>query len=194
MAGDGLIPFAKNFWTSTMIRLFVGLPLPEDHRRQLSLMSHGIEGARWVAPENLHITLRFIGEVDEDVAEDLAQALDAVTARPFELSVETLGTFGHPTHALWAGITDRSAGELAGLQANIESALVRAGLEPEHRKFVPHVTLARFRKVNMGRVARLLEGSGDLKLAPFAVHGFSLFRSHLRPEGAQYEQVVDYTF
>lgn len=177
-----------------MIRLFVGLPLPEDCRRQLSLMSHGIDGARWVAPENLHITLRFIGEVDEDVAEDLAQALDAVTARPFDLTIQGLGTFGHPPHALWAGVVDPTGGALAGLQANVESALVRAGLEPEHRKFIPHVTLARFRKANMGRVARLLEGSGDLKLDPFAVTGFSLFRSHLRPEGAEYEQVVDYTF
>lgn len=177
-----------------MIRLFVGLALPEEHRRQLSLMSHGIEGARWVAPENLHITLRFIGEVDEDVAEELAQALDGVRAEPFALSIEGLGTFGHPPHAVWAGVEDLSAGRLAALQASIESTMVRQGLEPEHRKFTPHVTLARFRKVNMARVARFLEGSGDLKLPPFEVGGFSVFRSHLRPEGAQYEQVADYGF
>lgn len=177
-----------------MIRLFAGLALPETHRQRLSHISHGIAGARWVAPENLHVTLRFIGEVDEDKAEGLVAALSNVTAAPFDVTIKGLGAFGHPPHALWAGVEDDPTGALAALYANVESALVREGLEPEHRKYTPHVTLARFREVNMSRVARFMEGSGDLALEAFTVTSFTLFRSHLRHEGAQYERIVEFNF
>jgi len=177
-----------------MIRLFAGIALPQAHTERLAMMAHGIEGARWVAPQNLHITLRFMGEVDEDVGEDLAQALSGVSAAPFQVTLKGLGTFGHPPHALWAGVEDDPAGALAGLHASIESLCVREGLEPEHRKYSPHVTLARFRKVNMNRVARYMESDGGLQLEPFDVTGFSLFQSHLRPEGAEYDRIVDYAF
>lgn len=177
-----------------MIRLFVGLALPQTHRQHLNIISHGIPGARWVASENLHITLRFIGEVDEDVAEDLAQALSRVSATPFEITLKELGTFGEPPHAIWAGVKDDPDGALAALQANIESALVRKGLEPEHRKYSPHVTLAYCKKSPVNRVAQYLEGGADLNLAPFKVTGFSIFQSHLRPEGAEYSRVVEFDF
>lgn len=178
-----------------MIRLFVGLALPESHRRQLSMLSHGIEGARWVDPQNLHITLRFIGEIDEDVAEDIANALDNVTAEPFSVTLKGLGTFGQPPHALWAGVEDAPTGALAALHATIESIVVRQGLEPEHRKFTPHATLARFKKtVNVMRVAQMLEASGDVALEPFDVSGFTLFQSHLTPQGAHYVSVAEYDF
>lgn len=176
-----------------MIRLFVGLALPDLHRRQLSLLDHGIEGARWVEPENLHITLRFIGEVDGNVADDIAQALDDVKGDPFAVAVKGLGTFGHPPHALWAGVEAAPKDALAHLQANVESAMVRLGLAPEGRKFTPHVTLARFKKtINMNRLARVLEDSGDLALPPFEAQGFTLFQSHLGHEGAHYERMVEY--
>lgn len=177
-----------------MVRLFVGLALPEAHRHRLSLIGHGIEGARWVAPENLHVTLRFIGEVDEDVAEDLTQALGHVAVEPFAVTIKGVGAFGHPPHALWAGVEDDPQGALAQLHANVESALVREGLEPEHRKYTPHVTLARFRKVHMSRVARFMESSGGLALEPFDVTGFTLFQSHLHPEGAQYQRITEFYF
>lgn len=177
-----------------MVRLFVGLALPEAHRQRLGLIGHGIEGARWVAPQNLHITLRFIGEVDEDVAEDLVRGLSQVRADPFAVTIKGVGTFGHPPHALWAGVEDEPQGALAQLHANVESALVREGLEPEHRKYTPHVTLARFRKVNMSRVARFMESSGALALEPFEATGFTLFQSHLRPEGAEYERITQFNF
>lgn len=177
-----------------MIRLFVGIALPGQHRERLSLMAHGLHGARWVAPENLHVTLRFIGEVDEDKARDLSAALDPVTAEPFKLRVQGLGTFGDPAHALWAGVADEPKGALAELYARIESALVREGLEPEHRKFAPHVTLARFRKGHVSRLAQYMEAYGDLAMDPFAVTGFTLFRSHLAQDGAQYDSVAEYDF
>jgi len=179
-----------------MIRLFAGLALPEAHRRQLRLIGGGIEGARWVEPENLHITVRFIGEVDEDVAEDIALALDAVKVAPFTVTLKGLGTFGHPPHNLWAGVEDDPKGALAALHASVESALVRQGLVPERRKYAPHVTLAWLKKgkVNMVRVARLLEDSGGLALPPFEARGLTLYRSHLTPAGAHYERVAEFEF
>jgi len=178
-----------------MIRLFVGLALPDAQRKILQDLSCGIDGARWLAPENLHITLRFIGEVDEDLAEDLALALAGVKAAPFSVTLQDLGTFGHPPHALWAGVVDQPAGALAGLAAQVESTVVRAGLEPEHRKFTPHVTLARLRKgANVARLATFMESHGGLSLEPFDVTGFSVFQSHLRQSGAEYERIVDYDF
>jgi 2'-5' RNA ligase len=175
-----------------MIRLFVGIALPQAHRQSLHALGCGIEGARWVAPQNLHITLRFIGEVDEGVAEDMVVALAPIASERFNIKLKGLGTFGHPPHALWAGVEDDPKGALGALQARVESALVRAGLEPEHRKFMPHVTLARFRKPNTGRIAKFMESGGALALEPFSVSGFTLFQSHLRPEGAEYERIVEF--
>lgn len=177
-----------------MIRLFAGLTLPQHHRQRLAALGCGVEDARWVAAENLHVTLRFIGEVDEDQAEDLAAALDLVTADPFEVSIKGLGTFGHPPHSVWAGVVDTPPGALAALHANVESALVRAGAKPEGRKYTPHVTLARFRHVQASRLVRFMEGSADLCLDPFSVTGFTLFQSHLSPSGAQYESVAAFDF
>lgn len=177
-----------------MIRLFVGLTLPDPHRQRLAQLGFGMEGARWVVAQNLHITLRFIGEVDEDVAEDLAQALDGVTADPFEVSIKGVGTFGHPPHSVWAGVGDQPPGALAHLHGNVESALVRAGLEPEGRKYTPHITLARFRHVKAAHLAGFLEGGADLDLEPFPVTGFTLFQSHLSPHGAQYKRVGEFDF
>ncbi|MCR4376758.1 MAG: RNA 2',3'-cyclic phosphodiesterase [Rhodospirillales bacterium] len=177
-----------------MVRLFVGLTLPQTHRQRLSLLGHGIEGARWVAPENLHLTLRFIGEVDEHVGEAVAEALNGVNGKPFGVTLHGLGTFGHPPHALWVGAEDAPSGALAALNGAVESVLVRQGLEPEHRKFAPHVTLARFRKASVNRLVQFLEINGALALEPFEVAGFTLFQSHLRPEGAEYERIVEYTF
>lgn len=177
-----------------MIRLFVGLALPQAQRDQLGRMAHGLSDARWVAPDNLHITLRFIGEVDEDRAEDIAQALDTVRVEPFAVTIAGLGTFGHPAHALWAGVTDTPPGALAHLAGVVESVCVREGLEPEHRKFTPHVTLARFRKGHAARLRQYIESYGDVALEPFHVTGFTLFQSHLSHTGAHYEALVEYGF
>ncbi len=181
-----------------MIRLFVGLATPEKVRRRLSALLSGLPGARWVDPKNMHITLRFIGPVDEAVGEHLADALAAVSAPAFDIAFAGLGVFKRrrrPT-ALWAGVAAEP--RLDHLHGKIESALVRAGLQPEARKFNPHATLARFgrsRKTktpSMDRVAGWLEFHGDFQTAPFAVDRFVLFRSHLGHGGAHYEEVADY--
>lgn len=178
-----------------MIRLFVGLALPAEHRQHLAALQHGLKDARWVAPENLHITVRFIGEVDEDVAEEICGVLNHIRADPFGLTIQDLGTFGRPPHALWTGVEDDAGGALAHLHANVESALVRLGLAPEGRKYTPHVTLARFRKsAHLGRLDDFLEAHGALALQPFTVDGFTLFESHLSHLGAQYTPYAEFDF
>jgi len=178
-----------------MIRLFAGIAVPDSHRQQLAAMQNGIKGARWVEPHNLHLTLRFIGEVDESVAEDLTTALDVVRADPFELTLKDIGTFGRPPHSVWAGVEDAPAGALGHLQSVVESIVVRAGLAAEGRKFSPHVTLARFKpSISQERLGAFVEAHAGLALPPFEVNGFTLFESHLSHLGAQYAAYAEYDF
>ncbi len=178
-----------------MIRLFAGLALPNGHRQQINLIQNGLKDARWVAPENLHVTLRFIGEVDEDVVDELSGALDDVRAEPFTLTIQGLGTFGRPPSSVWAGVEDTPAGALAHLQAKVESVLVRSGLPPEGRKYTPHVTLARLRKSPGAlRLGDYMESHGALVLPAFEVTGFTLFESRLSHQGAHYSALAEYKF
>jgi 2'-5' RNA ligase len=135
-----------------MIRLFVAIPLPEPVKTQLALLQSGLQGARWIAPGNIHLTLRFIGEVSNDIAADIDLALADVSAPGFALQLDGIGNFGRGKrpHALWVGVAPSTP--LTHLQAKVESALVRAGLDAETRKFSPHITIARLRDVRKGRV------------------------------------------
>ena len=175
-----------------MIRLFVGLRLPAPIRDQLLALGGGIPGARWQDEEQLHITLRFIGDVDERAAEDAALALSAVHWPPVEIAVEGVGTFDKRgrIHTVWAGIRPREA--LSGLHRKIDQALVRAGQEPERRAYLPHITLARLNR-GAGTTDRFLEAHAGLASTPFAVEHFLLFESSLGGEGAVYEVVERYS-
>lgn len=174
------------------MRVFVGLTLPDAITEQLSSMCSGIPGARWVAPENQHITLRFVGEVDGGTLEELAIALAEVRAPAFSLSLVGLGKFesARSVRAVWAAVTPQDP--VAFLAAKVESAMVRAGLEPEHRKFKPHVTVGRLKDAPQGRVAEWMEQHGDVETPPFAVSEFVLYQSHLTKDGAYYEVLADY--
>lgn len=175
-----------------MIRLFVGLPLPQHIRQHLQMFAAGLEGAHWVSPENMHLTLRFIGKVEEYRTDDINDALESLYAPEFELVLKGLETFGrgHMVHTIWAGVSPQPL--LFHLQDKIESALVRAGLEPDHRKYTPHVTLARVRKSPKGKIAQWLSDHGGVMTQPFAVDKFVLYRSHLGNKGAYYETLAEY--
>lgn len=175
-----------------MIRLFVGIPLPGDVRQHLHLLAAGLEGAHWISPENMHLTLRFIGEIDEHRADDINDALNAIHEPSFDISLNGIETFGrgHMVHTLWAAV--KSEPGLVHLQGNIESALVRAGLEPERRKYTPHVTVARVRKSPKGKVAAWLADHAGFNLPSFPVDQFVLYRSHLGHNGAHYETIAHY--
>jgi RNA 2',3'-cyclic 3'-phosphodiesterase len=176
-----------------MIRLFTALALPDDLRARLAGLQGGIDSARWVAPENLHITLRFIGEVAEDRAQDIAAALDRIRTGAFPVTVSGAGRFGSSdrTRALWAGVEHSDA--LAALHEKIDRALIGTGLPPEGRKYTPHVTLARFsagrdrsRDASAGRVLQWLEAQGGFFAMPFEAREFILYDSHLGRKGADY--------
>ena len=174
------------------MRLFVGIFLPEDIRSRLEGLSGGLSGARWVKPENLHLSLRFIGDVPGGDEHDIDQALQTVDASPFELTFSGLGCFDRRgrVHAVWAGIDKSDA--LMRLQGKVAAALVRSGIEPEHRKFKPHVTLARMKNGAADKVSQYLETHNGFTAGPFPVGDFTLFRSHLGHGGAHYEALADY--
>ncbi|MFQ3622753.1 MAG: RNA 2',3'-cyclic phosphodiesterase [Acetobacteraceae bacterium] len=176
-----------------MLRLFVALAIPQDLRERLRLLvSHRFAGARWVPPENYHVTLRFIGEVDHVRADDIDAGLSGIAARGFDLTLAGMGTFesrGRPT-ALWVGVERNAA--LEHLRAKVESAVVRAGCEPERRRFVPHVTIARLDNPDMVRLGDYLRAHGLFRAAPVPVERFTLFSSHLAREQAHYTAEADY--
>jgi RNA 2',3'-cyclic 3'-phosphodiesterase len=175
-----------------MFRLFVGIPLPSTIRARLAGLCSGVPGARWVAPENMHITLRFIGAVSGGDAEDIHERLSGIVTPAFALTLNGVGCFesGRRVHALWVGINREP--QLIRLADKVESAIVRAGMEPERRKFKPHVTLARFRTGGSPRIGAFIESNNPFTAGPFAVEHFTLFRSFLGGEGAHYESLADY--
>lgn len=175
-----------------MLRLFVALDLPGEIRDRLVMLQAGVPGARWVKPENLHVTLRFIGEVEDPVAQDLDAALVRVAAPEFALQLDGVGHFGseRKPQVLWAGVARSEP--LQFLRDKVDRAVVAAGLSPDERKFRPHVTLGKLKEAPAERVARWLSGNALFLAGPIAMHGFGLYRSHLYSEGAIYEELVHY--
>jgi RNA 2',3'-cyclic 3'-phosphodiesterase len=173
-----------------MLRLFVGINFPPELKLRLSLLCTGLPGAKWVDPGNFHLTLRFIGEISEDVAADVDDALSRLRARRFTLQIARTGVFGDKPRSLWAGI-ERSP-ELVGLRDKIEQALIRVGLPPEPRKFAPHVTLARLRDPPLDKLRDFLTVHARFHADPLPVDGFSLIASFQTKAGSVYEDQADY--
>ncbi len=169
-----------------MPRLFTGLEIPPDLGFALSLKRGGLTGARWIDPENYHITLRFIGDVDHQTADEVADSLDRLSnSLRFAIRLTHLGTFGgDKPRALYAGV--EPSDELSRLQGAHERMLQRAGLEPEGRKFVPHVTLARLRGASAADVARFIAEAGRFEPLSFIPARFVLFSSRDSVGGGPY--------
>jgi len=174
-----------------MLRLFVGIEFPPELKLHLSLLQSGIAGARWIDPGNFHLTLRFIGEVDEGTAADVDEALLRLKARPFSLQLAGTGTFGgDKPRQLWVGVEREPT--LTTLQGKIELALIRAGLPPEPRKFTPHVTLARLWQPRRDDIQRFLAANAQFRAAPLRIERFSLIASYPTKAGSVYEDQADY--
>jgi 2'-5' RNA ligase len=175
-----------------MLRLFVGIGFPPELKLQLSLLCHGLPGARWVSPDNFHLTLRFIGETGEDVAADIDAALSRLKARRFTVQLAGIGLFasGERPRTLWVGVERHP--ELVALRDKIEQALIRIGLPPESRKFAPHVTLARLNNPPRDKLCDFLAAHALFRAAPLAVEGFSLIASFPTKTGAIYEDQAEY--
>ena len=172
-------------------RLFAAIRPPRHVINALLALEGGIAGARWQDEGQLHLTLRFFGEVEARQAEDIAVALEGVLAPPFALALRGVGHFKRQgrTNTLWAGIAPSDA--LAALQRRVEMAARRAGLPPEARNFAPHITLARLNAAS-GPVLPFLAQHSALQGEPWPVEAFDLMESTLDPGGAEYETVRRY--
>jgi 2'-5' RNA ligase len=175
-----------------MHRLFVAIRPPPPVRRRLLDLMGGVAGARWLDDDRLHLTLRFIGEVDRHQARDADAALSSVRHPTFSIALNGLGAFdrrGDPA-VLWAGFAPQEP--LRALHKKVDQALIRAGVEPDRRAYMPHVTLARLPR-GAGPVRGLLERSGGVTSPPFAVDRFYLYESRLSPEGPAYTPLEIYS-
>lgn len=175
-----------------MLRLFTGISIPADISARLRLLGGGIAGAAWSVPENYHITLAFIGEVDDAVAERVHLALSTVRAPSFPLSLKGMGVFerGDHPHTLFAAV--EPAPELLALKARTDAALEKEGLPFEHRKYTPHLTLARLKAPDPAGLGRFLASNSLLTAGPFVVADFVLYRSHATKNGYFYEPLERY--
>jgi len=177
-----------------MIRLFTALDIPDEVAACLIPAQRGLHSARWVARENLHITLRFVGSVDERMAEEVDSALAHLKAKPFTLQVTHLGSFGDSKTArsVWAGLAPSEA--LINLNAKIERLYQQLGLPADKRKYTPHITLGRVSNVSNSEIANWIEERGKFDCPPFEVTRAVLYSSQTRAEGAIYTPERYYIF
>ena len=175
-----------------MNRLFVALALPDHVRAALSRLRRGFPGARWVAEENFHLTLRFIGDADNRTMDDIAAQLDRVREPGFDLELDGFGCFETKgrVRALWARVM--ASDELFHLQRKVDTALDAVGVARETRRFKPHVTLARFRDAPLGPVNDFICEASPFSTEPFLVGSFTLYRSFLHRDGPIYRPEVVY--
>ena len=174
-----------------MPRLFTGLEIPKEVAQSLSLLRGGLPGARWIDPENYHITLRFIGDIDDRLAHEIASLLDGVRRRSFEVRFGNLMSFGgRKPRAVVVAVEPIQP--LVELQSELERLMQRLGLEPEGRKFIPHVTLARLRVSSSRDVAEYLSTRGPVFGSSFHVSRFVLFSSRSSVGGGPYVVEADY--
>ena len=174
-----------------MHRLFAAVRPPPGIRDFLADLMGGIAGARWQDDDQLHLTLRFIGEVDRHTARDVHAALGGIRQAPFELAVSGLGMFEKRglTHTIWAGVAPQEPAK--ALHKKVDQAMMRVGVPPDERAFHPHITLARLNR-SAGPVHDFLARSGGVASPPFRVDAFGLFESQLTPEGAVYTELESY--
>lgn len=175
-----------------MIRAFIALALPESHITALQAVQARLPVPRVVPPENLHLTLAFLGEQPEETLEEVHEALTTVVARPVKVTLTGLGLIGGAQpRGVFAGVSDSKT--LLALRKSVEKATRSAGLTLERRRFTPHVTLARTRpgQVNATELTTTLLQT-PLMLEPVKLHAFHLFSSTLHPEGARYEVLASY--
>tara|TARA_Y100001960_G_C14730511_1_gene857266 strand:- start:570 stop:1112 length:543 start_codon:yes stop_codon:yes gene_type:complete len=174
--------------------LFVAIAIPTDIQGVLCSLCSGIPGARWVKADSMHVTLRFIGEIDNSTAIDLDTTLGDISGQAFNMSLSATGYFSRKSkvRALWAGVEAGDA--LKRLQFKVERAVQHAGLKPEGRKFKPHVTLARFTgNTREADLANYLEHTFTFSTEIFLVEAFTLFESQIEQNSAHYVALKDYS-
>lgn len=175
-----------------MSRLFVAIDFPERIKDDISSTYMAIPGAKWVDDAQLHLTLRFIGDVDPINSEKVIRALSSAVTASFNLILQGVGHFPprREPKILWVGVSKCT--ELLRLQNKIERAIISTGIAPDTRKFHPHITVARLNGSPAEKVAQFLAGNSLFKTEQFEVSQFHLYNSHLRKEGAYHEKIASY--
>ena len=175
-----------------MLRIFTGISIPQEIKKALHEMQGGIENARWTDINDYHLTLSFIGEVHEDQAELIDEALTEIKFPAFELCLNGMSCFTRGEHAtfLWAGL-EHSA-ELHDLQQKINSSLERCHIEFEKHKYTPHITLAKLKGPSEEQTAGFIAEHNLFKSAPFKVENFILYQSHQAKHNHFYSEKVLY--
>lgn len=174
-----------------MPRLFTGLELPAGAVDALTGLRGGLPGARWIDTENYHVTLRFIGDVDNRTAHSVVEMLDRIRRPTFTITLDGIGVFGgKKPHSIYASL--QAPPDLSALQAEQERLMQKIGLPPDSRKFAPHVTLARLRGVSPASIAAYMEARGGFYWGPIQIDRFVLFSSRSGQGGGPY--VVEETF
>lgn len=175
-----------------MIRLFTAIALPVTVCNRIAELQSGLPGARWVPIEQMHVTLRFIGEVHENVAGDIDEQLSALRARRFRIALEGLGAFGAPDpHVLWAGV--RRSEALSHLAQKIETILARLRVQAVTRRFTPQVTIARLKNAPQDKVVAFIQRHNLFSTEEFEIAEFGLYASLRGGEGPHYELERSYS-
>jgi RNA 2',3'-cyclic 3'-phosphodiesterase len=185
LSGASLQSWRLRIEDFAMPRLFAGLEIPAEIGQSLSNLRGGLPGARWIDPENYHVTLRFIGDIDGMSANEIASMLFRINRKPFEVKVQGLQSFGgRKPRAVVASV--EPSRPLIELQAELERLMQRLGLDPEGRKFTPHVTLARLHDASSQDVADYLSVRGYFPSRTFMASRFVLFSSRASTGGGPY--------
>jgi 2'-5' RNA ligase len=179
------------------IRSFIAIDIPEPLRAKMEELQRGLKRAdadvRWVRPEGIHLTLKFLGSIREEDVEKLALVIGPAISSwaPFELRIHGLGGFpsSRNPRIVWVGI-DRGSAEASSLQKAIENQATEAGFPPEPRAFKAHLTLGRVRSSKgKGSLTQAIENHRDAEIGTFWANEVHLFKSELKPSGAIYTKL-----
>ena len=175
-----------------MHRLFVAIELPDTAKKEIFAIRKELPGARWVNPDQMHLTLRFIGEVDDQTLQEATKALSTVYGQPFQMAITGIGHFPprKPPRILWAGI--HAGNNLLILQKMVEHALQSAGIPGEARPFAPHITIARLKGTPPNAVSDYELQHGSFALSPFQVTSFHLFQSTFSENSVSHVKIAEY--
>ena len=176
-----------------MYRLFVAIDLPPAVKEKILKLCFGIPGARWADKDQLHLTLKFIGEVDGNIVDEVEEALSSIEAKSFSIILSGIGHFPpkKEPRVIWVGVQENE--KLLGLHKKIDRCLTQIGIEPDQRKFHSHITLARLKgNLPLPKISLYMAEHSFFKTDPIGVKEFILFRSFLSPKGATYQKIAAY--
>lgn len=179
--------------SSGLHRLFVAIELPDYIKQALVKLKERISGTRWVEPRNMHLTVRFMGNVEVALEEPILQKLSAIEIKSFFLPVEGVGVFprkGRPK-VIWAGLGNAHP-HLFQLKKQVDDALYAIGIEPETQAYHPHLTLARCSGTSIGAALHYQKRHKDFQTAPFKVQAFVLFQSKLTSGGPIHDAIREF--